>query len=140
MIDIDDDMKQTVNNAIESHHPMVLAYVGDDGAPHVSYRGSTQVFGRDQLAVWVRNPDSSLVKAVQKHPRVELLYGSANPPRIFTFKGRARVDASANDVVYANSPKGEQAHDPERKGVALVIDLDEVVGFGATGPIRLTRD
>ena len=140
MIEIDDDMKRTVNGAIESHHPMVLAYVGDDGAPQVSYRGSTQVFGKDQLAVWVRNPNAGLAQAVRHQPRVTLLYGSADPPRLFTFKGRARLDASANDIVYANSPKGERDHDPDKKGVALIIDLDEVFGFGATGPVRLTRE
>src|SRR5439155_17278572 len=103
MIEIDDDMKRTVNGAIESRHPMVLAYVGDDGAPHVSFRGSTQVFGKDQLAIWVRNPNGGLAKAVQHQPQVALLYASADPPRLFTFGGRARIDASANDIVYANS-------------------------------------
>ena len=140
MIEIDDDMKKTVNGAIESRHPMVVAYVGEDGAPHVSFRGSTQVFSKNQLAIWVRNPTGGLVKAVKREPRVTLLYGSADPPRLFTFNGRARVDASANDVVYANSPKGERDYDPERKGVALIIDLDDVVGFGASGPVRMTRD
>jgi hypothetical protein len=140
MIEIDEDMKLTVNGALASHHPIVLAYVGDDGAPHVSYRGSTQVFGTDQLAIWVRNPNSGLVRAVRIHSRVELLYGSADPPRLFTFKGSARIDTSANEIVYANSPKGERDHDPDRKGVALIIDLDEVVGFGASGPVRLTRE
>jgi Pyridoxamine 5'-phosphate oxidase len=139
MIEIDDDMKRTVNGAIESRHPMVLAYVGDDGAPHVSFRGSTQVFGADQLAIWVRNPNGGLVKAVQHQPQVALLYGSADPPRLFTFEGRARIDASANDIVYANSPKGERDYDPEKKGVAMIIDLDVITGFGASGPVRMTR-
>jgi pyridoxamine 5'-phosphate oxidase-like protein len=139
MIEIDDDMKRTVNGAIESRHPMVLAYVGDDGAPNVSFRGSTQVFGKDQLAIWVRNPSGGLARALQHHPQVALLYGSADPPRLFAFKGRARIDANANDIVYANSPKGERDYDPERKGVALIIDLDEITGFGAAGPVRMTR-
>ena len=140
MIEIDDDMKRMVNGALESRHPIVLAYVGDDGAPHVSYRGSTQVFGKDQLAVWVRDPNAGLARAIRGNPRVTLLYGSADPPRLFTFKGRARIDVSANDIVYANSPKGERDYDPNKKRAAMIIDLDEIFGFGASGPVRLTRE
>ena len=102
-------------------HPIVLGYVGDDGAPHLSYRGSTQVFGKNQLAIWVRNPDAGLPKAVRNHPQVTLLYSSAEPRRLLTFKGRARLDPSVNETVYGNSPKGERDRDPDRKGVARYI-------------------
>ena len=139
MIELDEDMKQTVNGALAARKPIVIAYVGDDGVPHVSFRGSTQVLGRDQLAIWLRNPNGGLARAVAVRPHVELLYGSADPPRLFNFRGRARVDASANDIVYAAQPQGERDHDPEKKGVALVIDLDEVSGFGASGPTRMVR-
>ena len=62
---------------------------------------------------------------------------SAEPRRLLTFKGRARLDPSVNETVYGNSPKGERDRDPDRKGVALIIDLDEVFGFGPSGPIRM---
>jgi Pyridoxamine 5'-phosphate oxidase len=139
MIEIDEEIRQAVNGAFESRNPVVLGYVGDDGAPHLSFRGSTQVLGKDQLAVWVRNPDAGLPKAIRNHPRVTLLYRSSEPRRLLTFKGRARIDPSANDIVYASSPKGERDRDPEKKGVALIIDLDEVFGFGPSGPIKMTR-
>jgi hypothetical protein len=140
MIELDEEIRQAVNGAFESRNPMVIGYVGDDGAPHLSFRGSTQVFGRDQLAIWVRNPKAGLPAAIQNHPKVTLLYRSSEPRRLFTFTGRARIDAGVNDVVYANSPKGERDRDPEKKGVAMVIDLDEVFGFGTAGPIRMTRE
>jgi hypothetical protein len=140
MIELDDEIRQAVNGAFDSRNPIVIGYVGEDDAPHLSYRGSTQVFGKDQLAVWVRNPAAGLPKAIGHHPKVTLLYRSSEPRRLLTFKGRARVDASANDTVYANSPKGERDRDPEKKGVALIIDLDEVFGFGPTGPVRMARE
>ena len=139
MIDLDEDIRRAVNGALEARHPIVLGYVGDDGAPHLSYRGSTQVFGKNQLAIWVRNPDAGLPKAVRNHPQVTLLYSSAEPRRLLTFKGRARLDPSVNETVYGNSPKGERDRDPDRKGVALIIDLDEVFGFGPSGPIRMAN-
>jgi hypothetical protein len=56
-----------------------------------------------------------------------------------TFQGRARVEPSANDDVYANMIDGEKAQDPERKGVAVIIDVESVNGFGAEGPFRMER-
>ena len=44
----------------------------------------------------------------------------------------------------AAAPEREQKSDPERKGLAIIVDLDSVEGvlsFGANGPnlVRLTR-
>jgi hypothetical protein len=139
VIELNDEIRQAVNGAFDARNPVVLGYVGDDGAPHLSFRGSTQVFGSDRLAVWVRDPNAGLAKSVANHPRVTLLYRSSEPRRLLTFKGRARLDPSANDTVYANSPKGERDRDPEKKGIALIIELDEVFGFGPSGPVRLSR-
>ncbi len=139
MIKLDGDIKQAIDGAFAARNIVVIGYVGDDGAPNLSFRGSTQVFSADQLAVWVRKRDGGLAAAIRSRPRVTLLYRSAEPRRVLTFKGRARVEESANDTVYANSPQAERDRDPEKKGVALVIDLDEVIGFGASGPIHMTR-
>ena len=139
MIQLDDDIKEAINGAFEARNFVVLGYVGDDEAPHLSFRRSTQVFGPDQLAIWVRNPDGGLVRAIRTRPRVTLLYRSSEPRRLLTLMGRARVDPRANDVVYANTHPAERDRDPQKKGVALIIDLDEVSGFGLSGPIRMTR-
>jgi hypothetical protein len=140
MIQLDDDTREAINGAFAARNFVVVGYVGDDGAPHLSFRGSTQVFGPDQLAIWVRNPDGGFVSAVRTRPRVSLLYRSSEPRRVLSFGGRARIDATANDVVYANTHPAERDRDPEKKGVALIVDLDEVSGFGPSGAIRMTRD
>src|SRR5450755_2743053 len=49
-------------------------YVREDGSPSVSFRGSTQVFGPGELALWARKTDSGLASAVAKEPRVSLVY------------------------------------------------------------------
>ena len=140
MIQLDDDIRAAINGAFAARNFVVLGYVGDEGAPHLSFRGSTQVFGPDQLAIWVRNPDGGLVRAVRTRPKVSLLYHSSEPRRILTFMGRGRVEPGANDVVYANAHPAERDRDPEKKGVALIVDLDDVSGFGPSGLIRMTRD
>src|ERR1700730_18687637 len=65
VIQLDDDIRAAINGAFAARNFVVLGYVGDEGAPHLSFRGSTQVFGPDQLAIWVRNPDGGLVRAVR---------------------------------------------------------------------------
>jgi len=140
VIQLDEDIRQAINGAFEARNFVVLGYVGDNEAPHLSFRGSTQVFGPDQLAIWVRNADGGFVRAIRTRPRVTLLYRSSEPRRLLTFMGRARIDPSANDTVYANAHPAERDRDPQKKGVAVVIDLDEVLGFGPSGSIRMTRE
>ena len=51
----------------------------------------------------------------------------------------AHDDPSANDTVYEATVAPEQALDPEREGIAVIIDVDSVDGFAATGPFRMER-
>ena len=57
---------------------------------------------------------------------------------LLSIRGRARVDPSADDAVYAGMIEGERGQDPDRKGVAVVIDVESVRGFGADGPFQLS--
>ncbi|MGO9901180.1 MAG: hypothetical protein ACLP0J_16140 [Solirubrobacteraceae bacterium] len=54
--------------------PIALAYVRDDGSPSVSFRGSTYVYNRTQLALWARKTDDGLAKAIVQRPRVSLVF------------------------------------------------------------------
>ena len=51
---------------------------------------------------------------------------------MLTFTGRARLDPSQNDTVWEAIPQGERDQDPERKGGAVIIDLDSISGLGPT--------
>ncbi|HEY3516925.1 MAG TPA: hypothetical protein VGL98_07740, partial [Gammaproteobacteria bacterium] len=50
---LSDDMKKAVNTAFERRKPIVISYI-ENGAPKLSFRGSTQAYGDTALAVWVR--------------------------------------------------------------------------------------
>ncbi len=140
-LELDDDIKNAVNGALEAGHPIVMGYVGDNGYPRLSFRGSTQVHGPQQLAIWVRNPEGGFLKAIAERPKVSLLYlNHSGTPAFLSFTGQARIDPSANDSVYGNAPKSEQEQDPEKRGAAVIIELDSVDGFGMSGPFRMERD
>ena len=140
-----DQIKSLVNGALEHGKPLVVCYVSEDGKPNLSFRGSTQVYSPTQLAIWVRNPKGGLPSAIQKNPNILLFYSDEmmNPAvrAMLTFKGRAHLDNSeaARRTVYDNSPKLERDKDPERKGAALIIDLDSVVGMAPGSQFRMAR-
>ena len=129
-----DTIKSLVNNALTAGKPMSFAYVDDRGTPNLSYRGSVLAYSGTQLALWARNPEGGLVKAIGSHPEVALLYGDIAPPKSFlTFRGRGRIDGteSVRRRVYDESPELERNADKDRKGIAIIIDLKSVHGLAA---------
>jgi hypothetical protein len=135
-VDLTGDIAETINGAAIRGHALVLGYVDEQGDAAISFRGSTQVHTPTQLAIWARKPGGGMAKAISTHRRVTLLYYCADGapgPKYLYVKGNAHVDASVNDTVYDAMPEGEREQDPERKGVAVVIDVESVNGFGTEG-------
>lgn len=138
---LNDDIRSAVNGALANGTPLLLSYVDSEGSPHLSFRGSTQVFSDTQLAVWVRDPEGGVLKAVATNPRVAMLYRDPKTRRSYQFAGRAHVeeDPSVVDRVYASAPEVERNMDAQRRGRALIIDLDRVEGMGGGGRVRMQR-
>ena len=142
-LDLTTDIASAVDSAPSRGRSLVLGYVAEDGNASVSFRGSTHVYGSQQLAIWVRKPDEGFAKAIVSNPQVMLLYYSPDGgpgPRYLSFQGRAHVEPAANEAVYAAIIEGERAQDPDRKGVAVIVDVDSVNGFGESGPFRMERE
>jgi hypothetical protein len=136
-------MKHAVNTALETGRAVAIAYVDENGAPQLSFRGSTQAYGDTQLAIWVRNPQGRILEATRSNPAVALIYGNFDPNArgFMVFRGRARIDEStdARRRVNEQAPEGERNLDKERKGVALIIDLDSVEGFFGGARLQMRR-
>jgi hypothetical protein len=130
-----------INGALVNGTPVVMAYVDADGKPHLSFRGTAQVLDAQTMAVWARNPEGGLPGAVAANPNVSLMYRDGATRTTYIVTGRAHVDDSdeMHNRVYDNSPEFERALDPERKGKAVVIDVDTVQGRDAGGPFRMQR-
>jgi len=133
------EIKDLVNNALASGNPVLLAVVSPENAPLLSFRGSTQVHSDNQLGVWLRHSTGGTIEAIRRNPKVALMYRSATTP-LLQFHGRARIATSDAERthVFESAPEREQRADPERKGAAVIIDLDRVEGvlrFGPDGPV-----
>ncbi len=133
------EIKDLVNNGLAGGNPLLLAVVTQENKPVLSFRGSTQVYSDDQLGLWIRNTAGGTIEAIRRNPHVAMMYRSATT-LLLQFQGRARIatDEAERKRVFENSPEREQKSDPERKGNAIIIDLDKVEGvlrFGADGPV-----
>src|SRR5580700_766639 len=122
-VELNDTIKDALGSALTDGKPVVVAYVDENGQPKLSFRGSTQVYSPTQVAIWVRNPEGGLQKALAKNPRLTLLYRSPEPRMMLNIQGRGKFDDSeaVRNKVYESSPQSEQNADRERKGKALVI-------------------
>jgi Pyridoxamine 5'-phosphate oxidase len=141
-LDLTGDIAAAVDGAALRGATLAVAYVRENGSPSVSFRGSTQVHGPGELAVWARKRDSGLAVAIAKEPRVSLVYygGPDGPgPMFLSIEGRARVAPELNEQVWAAMIDGERQQDPERQGVAVLIEVDSVAGAGAEGYFQQSR-
>ncbi|MFZ0041274.1 MAG: pyridoxamine 5'-phosphate oxidase family protein [Solirubrobacteraceae bacterium] len=141
-LDLTGDIAAAIDGAALRGATLALAYVRADLSPGVSFRGSTHVHGPTELALWARKRDSGLVEAIAERPRVSLVYygGPDGPgPMFLSIEGRARVAPELNDEVWSAIIEGERKQDPERKGVAVLIEVDSVAGAGGDGFFQQAR-
>jgi catechol 2,3-dioxygenase-like lactoylglutathione lyase family enzyme len=133
------DLAAAVNDAASRGVPLAVAYVDGDGLPHLSIRGTVQVHGDAELALWARSP--GMPDALRVNPNVALLYQDLANHTFYQFTGRAHVDhdPAARDAVFENSPEREQAQDPQRSGAAIVVAVDSVRGRGPAGFVQMLR-
>jgi predicted pyridoxine 5'-phosphate oxidase superfamily flavin-nucleotide-binding protein len=130
-----DEIREHVNGALIAGNPMILASVDAAGKPRLSYRGSAQVFAADQLGFWARNTEGSTMESIRTNPYVALVYRNPAQRVLLQFSGRARLaQGEERDRVYDLAPEFEQKADPEKNGVAVLIDLDKVEGVLGVDP------
>jgi hypothetical protein len=128
-----------VTGALDTGNVLLLAAVDRDRKPVLSFRGSTAVFNDSQLSFWARNATGGTLEAIEQNPHVAFMYRSQSVP-LLQFVGRARItdDPVERGRVFDLAHEKERASDPERKGRAVIVDLDEVkgvLGFNKEGPI-----
>jgi hypothetical protein len=82
-----------------------------------------------------------MLAAIERNPRLTLMYRDPETRTMLMFYGRGRLEASeeAHRTVYDNSPELERQRDPERKGKPIVIELDRIEGMTPSGRVRMSR-
>ena len=134
-IDLGGPVQEALDGAVLRGHQPALAYVLEDGSPAATFRGSTHVHSPTELAIWVRKRDDGFAKAIPTESRVSLVYADFGGPGVkyVAIEGSREYQAELNDEVYQAIVQPEREQDPEKKGVAVVIEVDLVRGFGSSG-------
>jgi hypothetical protein len=130
MIHLSEEVRDRLARALADGCPVIAASVDGNGRPHLSFFGTTQVYAPDQLALWVRNPDAPFLQRLSGNDRLAFLYRNGADRVMYQFHGRGRPvdDEDVRVRVYEQSPEVERSMDPDRLGVAVLVDLDEVRG------------
>ena len=140
-IALDGELAPLINGALDNGTPIIAAYVDGEGQAQLSFRGTTQVFSPDQLAVWARDPAGGMVRALPENARLTFFYVD-RPARVnlqIQGLGHVESDPQTRDLVFDHSPPRERATDPDRRGVAIVVDVHSVSGRGPSGPVNMRR-
>jgi hypothetical protein len=135
-------VKGMINNALANQTPIVVTYVDPQGVPRSSLRGSVCVLGATQIAIWARHADGGLPRSVASNPHVSLFYSDRRANAVINVMGRAHIaeDEPTRRKVFELGPEVEQTHDPERHGVAIVVDVLQMQANlgGGRGVYRLS--
>jgi general stress protein 26 len=139
---IPDSARGLINGALANNTPICVAYVDENGIPHMSLRGSTQVFSPTQLSIWARQKDSGIATAIQKNPNVGLLYRDSNTRSTLVIQGRAHVetDPEIAERVWNSIQDVEQKHETRESGCAIIIDVVSMAGGTPKGGVRVQRN
>ncbi len=132
MIKLDDDMKTAINNAFTDGVPIIWATAGADGQPSLGFFGTTQAFGDDSIAVWMRTPDRGFLKRIAENPQATMQYRNPATRMAFQIQGEATVanDKAIDKQVYDNSAEAERNNDPEMKGLSVIMKISRIIQRG----------
>ncbi|HEY5272588.1 MAG TPA: pyridoxamine 5'-phosphate oxidase family protein [Acidimicrobiales bacterium] len=151
------DLSGEITERLNTQRPgkiAVMSYVDSKGQPHVSVRASVIVYGRDQLALWVRDSyvgtmtvgaqigaasstpsstplQSGLLAGIEQNPLVAVLFREGTTTYVFSGRAHVEADDAAREAIFSQLPDGERNHSTvtgARTGTAVVIDLDSVIG------------
>lgn len=124
-------LRGLINSARVNNTPFSVTYVDGEGKPHSSFRGSVCVLSGTQVALWSRDAQGGLPRALATNPHLSLVYNDLRGGGMITILGTAHVEADEEirRKVYETGPEVEQTHDTGRAGAAIVVDIDSLQSF-----------
>jgi len=140
MIKLTDQMREEIDSGLAKGNPCLVATVSGDGVPNVGYKGSVMVFDDESLAYWERTRQGT-ASNLEANPNVMILFRNPQTRAAWRFTGKAAVykEGSMRDQVMGRTVQAELDRDPERKGYAVVVKVDKVLGLTGQSPMQ-SRD
>ncbi|MCH8939961.1 MAG: pyridoxamine 5'-phosphate oxidase family protein [Chloroflexi bacterium] len=129
-IEMTEEMVEHVDSGLANRKVCILATAGKDGWPSMGFRGSMMVYDKDHLAFWERSRKDGL-QHIEENPQVLVMYRDPEARIAWKFYGRATVHTSGDvlEKVWDRTVQAEKDSDPEKKGCAVVIDVEKITSY-----------
>jgi hypothetical protein len=116
-----------------------VATASPDGKPSIGLRGSVMAYGDFSLAYWERTFRLG-AENVESDPHVVILYRNPATRQSWKFFGQAEIhrDGEVREDVMGKVVQAELDRDPDRNGVAIVVQLDRVEAM--SGEVLLSAE
>ena len=127
MIELTEEMQQSINNARSNGNPCILATASLDGLPNAGFRGTIMALDGQSLAYRERG-DRSTLEHLRDNPKVVVLFRDAAQELGWKFRCTATVyrDGSTYQQVMAKLAELGLVEDPQAAGVAVVLQVDQI--------------
>ena len=127
MIQLTDEMKELIDNALANGTPCILATASCTGDPGVSYRGSMMAFGDESLAYWDRTKRAGL-EHIEANPNVVVMFRHPKLGKAWKFHGEAEIyrDGPIREQIMSRVVEAELTRDPKREGFGIIIHLNRI--------------
>lgn len=138
MIRLTDEMRAALDSALTERVPALVGTASAAGEPDMAYKGSLMVWDDEHLAFWERARGTTL-RNMEENPHVVALYRNPETRLAWKFFGRARLlrDGDVREGIMARTNPIELSRDPDRKGIAVLIEVDRVL---QGGQVLMQRD
>ena len=139
MIQLTDEMKTAINNALADKAPCVVATASSDGKPGIGLRGSVMAYGDESLAYWERTFRQGS-ENIESNPHVVILYRNPATRQSWKFFGQVQIHRNddVREDVMSKTVQVELDRDVGRKGVAVLVRLDRVETM--SGEVLMSAD
>ena len=130
MIQLTEEMRRLINNARANGTPCILATASNSGVPNAGFRGSMMVFDEGSLAYRERGQRSSL-EHLEQNPKVVVLFRDPGLQVGWKFRCTVKLhqQGPVHQQVMDRLVESGLIQDPEGKGVAVVLQVDQVVSL-----------
>ena len=137
MIKLTDQMREEIDPALAHGCSCLVATVSPDGIPNVGFKGSVMVFDDTSLAYWERTLQGTM-ENVAANPHVMILFRNPATRAAWRFVGKATVhkEGTLREQVMARTVQAELDRDPERKGYAVIVQVEKVLPLSGQTPMQ----
>ena len=126
MIQMTDEMKDSINTARTSGYPCIVSTASKDGVPNSGYIGTVMALDDSSLAFRDRGGGGSLMH-LEENPKVIILYRDSARELGWKFRCTATIHREGPDLERVEQRLVEAGVGGAHSGAAVILQIDQVL-------------